>query len=306
MNENVNEAPDNNTEETSDNEDESEDTDTENSNEEESEEASNEENNQDSNSEEDGSNEEESENGEEENNNDEESSDNNDDGSSEDENTEEESSQEHYWGVDSASYTDEEHYSCIVDNFGEPSVFGRYIGENEGVSIGLDREEVNFLHDNDISILVIYNHVNDAVGNEQGVEHAEQAIAMAEDLSIPEDIALFVDIEPEYPIDSSFLQAWYETVNESNYYPAVYGVFDEGSELLEAYNAMESEALENMIVWTAYPQEGVTTKDNAPEYNPQGPDNSMLYGWQYGLESETCTIDTNLFTNDMMDYLWKE
>lgn len=230
---------------------------------------------------------------------------NNDEESNEDKQSNEDQ-QEIYWGVDSASYTTEEMYSCVVDNFGEPAVWGRYLGDREGVSAGLDTEEVNYLHEQGIPILVIYNHVNDATGYDPGVEHGNYAIDMAEELGIPEGVALFLDIEPEYPVDSAFMEGWYDTLIDSPYYPAVYGVFDEGSSLLEAYNAMDAEIQENTIVWTAYPQEGVTTKDNAPDYHPQGPESALVYGWQYGLEADACTIDTNLFTNELMDYLWKE
>lgn len=213
-------------------------------------------------------------------------------------------SNEIHWGVDSATYTDEEFLGCVVDNFGEPVVWGRYLGEKEGVSEGLDTAEVQLLHDNDIQILVIYNHVEDARGYDNGVNHAEEAIAMAEELEIPEGVAIFVDIEPDYPVDAVFMEGWYQTMVDSNYEPGVYGVFDEESELLNAYNSMEQEVLENTIVWTAYPQEEVTTKENAPDYNPQGPENARVYGWQYAIDSETCNIDTNLFEGNMLEYLW--
>lgn len=214
--------------------------------------------------------------------------------------------QELYWGVDSANYTDENMYSCVVDNFGDPEVWGRYLGENAGVSTGVDKQEIEFLHENNISILLIYNHVNEVTGSEQGQNHAEEAVTMAEELGVPERVALFLDVEPEYPVDSAFMEAWYKELENSNYQSGIYGVFEEGSNLLEAYNAMKQEIQENTIVWTAHPQKQITTKDNAPDFQPEGPGNSMLYGWQYGLEAESCTIDTNLFKGEIMEYLWQE
>ncbi|MEN2466132.1 glycoside hydrolase domain-containing protein [Ornithinibacillus sp. FSL M8-0202] len=226
------------------------------------------------------------------------------DGDDNDNGAENDNSNELHWGVDSATYTDDDFYACVVDNFGEPVVWGRYLGEKEGVSEGLDADEVQLLHDNDIQILVIYNHVEDARGYDNGVSHAEEAIAMAQEMEIPEGVAIFVDIEPEYPVDAAFMEGWYEIMADSNYEPGVYGVFDEESELLNAYNSMEQEIQENTIVWTAYPQEEITTKEDAPEYNPQGPENAKVYGWQYAIDSETCNIDTNLFEDNMLDYLW--
>ncbi|MFD1849862.1 glycoside hydrolase domain-containing protein [Oceanobacillus bengalensis] len=274
-------------------------------------------NGEESNNGDDGNNEEESDNdddgnnGEESNNdndgNNGEESNNGDDGNNEEEEgNNEESEQQLYWGIDSASYTTEDLYACVVDNFGDPEVWGRYLGDREDISAGLDTDEVAYLHENGIPILVIYNHVNDARGYDHGVEHGESAIAMAEELGVPEGVAIFVDIEPNYPVDAAFMEGWYEALEASAYYPAVYGVFDEGSELDESYKAMAEEIQEKMIVWTAFPQEEITTKDNAPEFNPQGPDTSLLYGWQYAIDAETCNIDTNLFTNEMMDYLWQE
>ncbi|MFC4024654.1 glycoside hydrolase domain-containing protein [Oceanobacillus longus] len=213
-------------------------------------------------------------------------------------------SDEIVWGVDSASYTNENLFACVIDNFGQPNVWGRYLGNKDGVSEGLDSDEVSYLHENNIQILVIYNHVNDARGYEHGIEHGEQAISFAEDFDIPEGVAIFVDIEPDYPVDSEFMDGWYKTLSASAYQAAVYGVFNEGSELFESYNMLEQEIQENTIVWTAYPQEEITSQENAPEYNPQGPESSLLYGWQYAIDAETCNIDTNLFRSEMIDYLW--
>jgi len=173
-----------------------------------------------------------------------------------------------------------------------------------GVSTGLDKDEVNLLHDNDVRILVIYNHLSDATGYDRGVEHAEQAINDAKDLDIPDGVAIFGDIEPSFPVDAAFMEGWYDTFSESAYEPALYGIFDDGSDLLEAYNAMDQEPQENTVVWTAFPQNDITTKDNAPDYNPQGPENALVYGWQYAIESDQCNIDTNLFQDEMIDYLW--
>ncbi|MEN2767874.1 glycoside hydrolase domain-containing protein [Ornithinibacillus xuwenensis] len=225
-------------------------------------------------------------------------------GGNKEESDKENSNAKIHWGVDSASYTDEEFLGCVVDNYGKPVVWGRYLGDKEDVSTGLDSAEVKRLHDNNIQILIIYNHVEDARGHDNGVDHANQAISMAEELGVPEGVAIFVDIEPSYPVDVAFMEGWYETLADSNYESGVYGVFDEESDILNAYKSMEQSIQENTIVWTAFPQVEITTKENAPEYNSQGPKNSKLYGWQYAIEGEACNIDTNLFKGQMLDYLW--
>lgn len=209
-----------------------------------------------------------------------------------------------YWGVDSASYTDESLYQCVHDNFGQPEVWGRYLGDKEGVSAGLDTDEVNYLQENDIRILVIYNHFTEATGYDHGVEEAKQAIANAEDLEIPEDVAIFGDIEPDYPVDADFMEGWIETLADSVYEAGIYGVFDEESSLISAYNNTNDQTQESLVLWTAYPQKEITSKEAAPEYEPEGPGDSLLYGWQYAIDAEKCNVDTNLFQEEMLDYLW--
>ncbi|MBT2216409.1 DUF1906 domain-containing protein [Virgibacillus dakarensis] len=209
-----------------------------------------------------------------------------------------------YWGVDSASSVNNDLKQCVEDNFGKPDVWGRYLGDNKGVSKGLDADEVTFLHKNDIRILLIYNHFRDATGYDHGAREAKQAISLANDLDVPDGVAIFGDIEPKYPVDSAFIQGWYDTLAASDYQPGLYGVFDDGSNLVEAYHATKRKVRENTIVWTSYPQQEITTKENAPKYAPEGPDDALLYGWQYAIESDKCNIDTNLFTKELLDALW--
>lgn len=210
-----------------------------------------------------------------------------------------------YWGVDSAENAQDNLYACVTDRFGTPDVFGRYLSDKEDVSSGLTKKEVSFLHDQDVHILVIYNHVTDATSEDAGIEHAEQAIDLANDLDIPEGVALFVDIEPDYAIDAAFLNGWYTTIRDADYEMGVYGVFKDDSELMDAFHDTKEDVQENSIVWTAYPQKEISSKDKAPIYEPQGPKDANVYGWQYAIDADDCTIDTNLFSAEMLDFLWK-
>ncbi|UCZ51924.1 DUF1906 domain-containing protein [Bacillus shivajii] len=214
---------------------------------------------------------------------------------------------ESIWGVDSASLTDEEMLTCIRENFGDPQVYARYLGDKEGVSYGLTHEEVELLHSNEIDIMVIWNHFEDARGYEKGQSEANDAIEMAREFGVPEGVALFANVEPIYPIDAEFILGWYDTLAESEYESGVYGIFSPDRDLYVEYEMAAEEnpdLLENNYVWTSYPEEGVTTEENAPEYNPVAPEGSLLAGWQYGIEAETCNIDTNLFDGEVLDVLW--
>lgn len=212
------------------------------------------------------------------------------------------------WGIDSASETTEEFYSCVRENFGDPIIFGRYLGDREGVSRGLTADQVELIHSEGAYILPIYNHFNDATGYDNGVTHAEEAIRMAEELGIPEGVALFANIEPIYPVDAEFILGWYETMEASSYESGVYGLFDPDSDIFAAYNsAAESneDLLENNVIWTSYPNVGITVEDEAPEFAPEAPEGSLAYGWQYGIDAETCNIDTNLFDQEIIPFLWE-
>ncbi|MDY7222768.1 glycoside hydrolase domain-containing protein [Halalkalibacterium halodurans] len=212
------------------------------------------------------------------------------------------------WGVDSVNVTDSSFLDCVTTNFGSPTIWGRYLGDKEDVSYGLTPEEIELLHDHDISILIIYNQFIDATGYETGVNEAEGALAFAEELGIPEGVAIFANVEPEYPVDGAFLAGWYDTLTEANYPPALYGLFDDDSNVTIALEEAREEnetIFEELILWSNQPQVGITSEENAPDsFDVNAPDGSRPLGWQYGLEADTCNIDTNLFVGEMLNYTW--
>lgn len=211
------------------------------------------------------------------------------------------------WGVDSASKTTEEMLTCVRDNFGNPKVWGRYLGDNTDVSTGITKEEVEFLHSNDIQLLLIWNHFNDATGYENGKEEAKKAIEQAEKLGVPEGVAIFADIEPSYPVDSEFIRGWYDELSQSKYKPGIYGIFENEKKLTKAFHdavKKNKKILEETFIWTAAPSEKITKEANAPKYRPDAPENARIAGWQYGIDAKSCNIDTNLFNTDMKSILW--
>lgn len=211
------------------------------------------------------------------------------------------------WGVDSASLTTSDLLSCVRENFGSPKVWGRYLGEKEGVSAGITPEEAELLQENDIKLLVIWNRFNDATGLENGQSEARAAVQLAKELGIPEGVAVFADIEPDYSVDASFIKGWYQAMSESPYEPGIYGVFEKEKALRKAFDqaaAGNSPLIENTLIWTAAPNKGITAQTQAPEYKPEAPENSLIAGWQYGIEAKACNIDTNLFNKDILDILW--
>ncbi|MBY0124518.1 glycoside hydrolase domain-containing protein [Bacillus sp. S/N-304-OC-R1] len=212
-----------------------------------------------------------------------------------------------YWGVDSADKVDQAFLGCITENFGEPKAFGRYLGSKEGVSAGITTEEAQFLHEKAIKIMVIYNHFTDATKLENGEAEAKAAIALAQELGIPEGVAIFADIEPNYPVDAEFIQEWVHTLQSSPYKPGIYGVFTSDSNNTSAYNkAIETnKSIQNeTIIWSSNPVIGVTQKGKAPAYKPNAPETIDVQIWQYGIDGQSCNIDTNLIKSEALEFHW--
>jgi hypothetical protein len=211
------------------------------------------------------------------------------------------------WGADTASPLDQAFLQCVVDNYGTPSVFGRYLETKEGVSAGLTPEEVELLHGQGIKIIPIYNHFTNATTYENGAKEAQAAIAYAQQIGIPEGKAIFADIEPTYPVDEAFISGWVETLLGSPFKPGIYGVFTNESALTAAFQAAiaaNQNVQSQTIIWSSNPDPGVTPQANAPEFQPGAPENVPVSIWQYGINGETCNIDTNLIQSNILDLLW--
>jgi len=211
------------------------------------------------------------------------------------------------WGVDSASLTTKELYACVKEQFGTPKVWGRYLGNIEDVSIGLTTDEVKYLHSKKVKILIIYNHITEAKGYEDGKSHAEKAISMAKKLKVPKGKAIFADIEPSFPVDAKFIEGWFDEMSKSSYTPAIYGVFAKEQALSSAYNKAadsQKDLKKKLILWTAHPQKGITSEKKAPKYDPEAPKQSNILAWQYGIDAKSCNIDTNLFKGKIIEYVW--
>lgn len=211
------------------------------------------------------------------------------------------------WGVDSASKTTNEMYKCVKENYGEPYFWGRYLGNNGDVSTGLTKKEVKFLHDKKVKVLLIYNQFSNTTTKKRGIKEAETAIKMAKDINAPKGTVIFADIEPKYPVDSTFIKGWFDTIEKSDYHPGIYGIFDKDRKLYSQFNKATQENKQindQLILWTAAPNKGISSGKKAPKFNPSGPKESLLYGWQYGIDAKKCNIDTNLFKASINEYLW--
>lgn len=212
------------------------------------------------------------------------------------------------WGVDSASEVTNQLFKCVDKNYGKPEIWGRYTKTNKGVSTGITAEEVKLLHKNKISVLLIYNHFDNATTKKAGESEAKTAIQFAKDIKAPKGTVIFADIEPKYPVDSAFIKGWYNIIKQSDYHTGIYGVFDPEQKIYKAFNAAvknNKSLKDETILWSAAPQKGISKKENAPKFAPSAPKGSKIFAYQYGMEAKSCNIDTDLFKGEILQYLWK-
>lgn len=210
------------------------------------------------------------------------------------------------WGVDSAARVTEELYKCVVNNFGQPDFWGRYLSQIANVSDALTVEEVRFIQDKGMKLLPIYNNFTQATGARGGSVAARNAIFKARSLGIAEGSFLFANVENFFEVDADWIIAWVDAFFESPYRPGFYGDPDEGT-FNEAYCqavAASNRVRQQAVIWSAEPEPGVTTKRRFPIYAPSRPDCAAnVWAWQYGRDADACPIDTVLMEQQLYETL---
>ncbi|MDD2218344.1 MAG: DUF1906 domain-containing protein [Eubacteriales bacterium] len=211
------------------------------------------------------------------------------------------------WGIDSARIATEELLTCVIDNFGHPKFWGRYLLTIPNISQGLTAQEIAFIRSNDIKILPIYNRIFDAMTYSVGVANAIDAISSAQRLGIPRDVPLFADIEPFFSVDSEWVEGWTETISSSGYRSGIYNsplIGDFSNAFCEAAERNETVRTFN-ILWSAQPVADPSGPENPPEYKPASVEcGGNVLAWQYSRDLAECPIDTNLADSTLTEMLW--
>lgn len=211
------------------------------------------------------------------------------------------------WGVDSSQEVTKEFYDCVLTNFGKPNFWGRYLTRVEGASEGLTQTEIELLHNSGTKILPIYNNFRQATGYAAGRVVARNTIFNARRLGIPENTALFANVEKFFPVDADWIRGYVDTFLPSGYRPGMYHDPVNGN-FNNAYCqavAADSNVSQQLILWSAEPETGTTKATEAPTFHPASPlCAANIWGWQYGRDDETCPIDTNLVDERLLQFLW--
>lgn len=212
-----------------------------------------------------------------------------------------------HWGVDSAEPATPELYNCVVENYGKPQFWGRYLRTIPGMSTGITFTEVSFLHAKGVKILPIYNNFKHAVGYSSGQTSARDAIRLAQSRGIPKNTVIFANIEAFFEVNAGWIRGWVDTVYPSGYRPGMYVNPSHGG-FNAAYcaAAADDNRIKNQaILWSSAPLLGITAAAKAPFFAPTAPKcESHVLAWQYGQSAPACAIDTNLIKGDLFAHLW--
>lgn len=212
------------------------------------------------------------------------------------------------WGVDSAAAVSVSLLNCVKTHYGMPEFWGRYLKTVPGAAEGLTRQESAFLRQHGIKILPIYSDFREAVGYAQGRIRARNAIYLAKLLGIPRQVAIFANVERFFAVDEAWIRGWADVFYNSDYKPGYYFDPKQGG-FSAAYchaASRDDKVLHHTILWSAEPAPGVTPKRDAPRYDPAGPPCSAnVWAWQYGRDSKTCPVDTDLISPLLEKHLWR-
>lgn len=211
------------------------------------------------------------------------------------------------WGVDCSEKVTEELYNCVLQNFGKPYFWGRYLTRVEGASEGLTHAEIELLHNSGTKILPIYNNFQSATGYTFGRTVARNTIYHARLLDIPKNTVLFANVEKFFPVDADWIRGFVDTMYPSGYRPGMYHDPENGNFATAYCQAVETDpkVSSQLILWSAEPHSGTTKATEAPEYHPSQPlCEANVWGWQYGRDAEICPIDTNLIDKRLFQLLW--
>lgn len=211
------------------------------------------------------------------------------------------------WGIDSAENVTEDLFQCVIQNFGYPRFWGRYLVRVPSISEGLTIEEISFIQSKGIKLLPIYNSFQTAKGYGQGRAAANNAVFYARELGMPEGIPLFANVERFFDIDNEWIQGWTEAIVTNGYRSGIYndpvtGGFNHA--FCNAAKEDKSVKIRN-ILWSAEPELETSGPQNPPTYNPKAPDcGGNVLVWQYSRQVTQCPIDTNLAYSSLVTILW--
>jgi len=194
-------------------------------------------------------------------------------------------------------------FEWVVRNKIHPTFWGRnLVGEN-----ALTKDEIEFIHSKACKIAPMYFAAGEKLTHEQGVVAGEIAAALAFDLEIPQDSALFFNIDEEYA-SKDYMKGFAEELMESGYTPAFKANTDATFNFDREFSRglqTDREIFEQCLVWAVAPTlseyDRITTThlihpDNWKPYAPSGIKRKDVAVWQYGKDCHPIDDDKDTET----------
>ena len=196
-------------------------------------------------------------------------------------------------------------------------IYPNFVGRNIAGDNSLSREEIKFLHRKGCMIAAIYTDEGEKQRKEQGVILAKKIYLRAIELGIPEETAIFLEIDEHEIVTCDFMSGFAKALMEEGFTPG----FKANTDAFFSFDREFSKGIQNYkeifkkcLVWAVSPTlaeyDGITTThlihpDDWKPYAPSGLTRTEISVWTYGknchpIEDDNgkfVTFDLNLVRN---------
>ena len=207
-----------------------------------------------------------------------------------------------------------EEFDWVVRNKIYPTFYGRYLtGEN-----CLTKNEIMFLHHKGCKIAAIYVDNGEKQTEEQGTILAKKIDICALELGIPENTAIFLELEENETVTAEFMKGFAKALMLEGFTPA----FKANTDAKFAFDREFSRGMQNdknifkkCLIWATAPTvedyNGITTShlihpDNWMPFAPSGITRSEIAIWQYGVDCHPIEDDTGELVTFNLDLVRNE
>ncbi len=197
-----------------------------------------------------------------------------------------------------------------------PNFWGRHIKGDDCLS----KEEIAFLHSKGCKIAPIYSTTELKNTEEQGINEARKAAAVAVELGISEGTAIFLEISESATVTRNYMRGYAQGLMEEGFTPGFKADTDAKYDFDREYSRglqTDKDVFDKCIVWATAPSleeyERVTTThlihpDNWVPFAPSGIIRNEIAIWQYGKEchpihdnaGKETTFNVNLVRNEQV------
>lgn len=180
-----------------------------------------------------------------------------------------------------------------------PCFWGRHImGDN-----CLTKEEIHFLRCKACKIVPIHNTGNIKMTEEQGITEAELITKRANELEIPEGVAIYLELEDHEDISIEYMHGYAKTLIANGYIPGFKANTDAKCDFDHEFSrAMQTyeDVIGKCLIWTVSPSleeyDRVTTShfvgpDDWKPFAPSGMKRGDIAIWQYGKDCHPINDD---------------